>query len=133
MCNRDTLAAITPGKDCAICCTLLSAFGVIVLVACGLAFHAESEYLGEVTDKESAARGCFIASMIYAILFFISAVSWYGWDKVPQTTPAGPDFMQLQNRSTFLPGTNTRGSAGTPYGTNGIDGQRLVDGAPAKH
>lgn len=62
------LAFISPG--CALCCQILSVFGIVFLVALGLLFNAEVEDLtGSVEDPvnpKEVGHACFIAAAIYA-------------------------------------------------------------------
>ncbi|KAJ2776403.1 hypothetical protein H4R18_005691 [Coemansia javaensis] len=62
------LAFVSPG--CAVCCQVLSVFGIVFLVALGLLFNAEVEELTGSTEDpvhpRDVARACFLAAAIYA-------------------------------------------------------------------
>ncbi|KAI8816187.1 uncharacterized protein EV422DRAFT_547059 [Fimicolochytrium jonesii] len=67
--------AIVVGPGCSMCCTVLSAIGIIFLFLLGALFHAHAEELvegkeGEVpTDPAAVARGCYLAGFIYMGFF----------------------------------------------------------------
>ncbi|KAJ2398565.1 hypothetical protein GGI23_003172 [Coemansia sp. RSA 2559] len=66
------LAFVSPG--CAMCCQVLSVFGIVFLVILGLLFNAEVEELTGSTEDpvhpKEVGRMCFIAAAIYAGFFF---------------------------------------------------------------
>lgn len=71
------------GNGKAVCCTVVSACGILFLVVLGLLFQAESEILLEGKPGEApssgkvAARGCFGAAIIYVGFFaFCFFQSW---------------------------------------------------------
>ncbi|KAG0178982.1 hypothetical protein DFQ29_002747 [Apophysomyces sp. BC1021] len=59
---------VSPGL--AVCCSLLSVFGIIFLVVLGYAFDAKVEVLTEFTsdpeDPKATAQACFTAAIVYA-------------------------------------------------------------------
>ncbi|KAI9299422.1 hypothetical protein BJ944DRAFT_245271 [Cunninghamella echinulata] len=69
---------VSPGN--AVCCSILSFFGIIFLSVLGLAFDAKVEVLTEFTsdpdDPHATAKACFTAAIVYAcFLAFCSCQS----------------------------------------------------------
>lgn len=74
---------ILVGNGKALCCSVVSACGILFLVILGLLFQAESEILlegkpGEVPKNgKVAAKGCFSAALIYLGFFVFCSFQSY--------------------------------------------------------
>ncbi|CAO3598373.1 unnamed protein product [Absidia cylindrospora] len=59
---------VSPGN--AVCCSILSVFGIIFLVSLGFAFDSRvevlTEFVSDPDDPEATAKACFSAAIVYA-------------------------------------------------------------------
>merc|ERR1712046_276979 len=63
-------------KPFAMCCSVVSGFGVLMLATVGYFLGTGTDLLGEIgeteEDKHSAAGRCYGAAMVYAVFFCLS-------------------------------------------------------------
>ncbi|KAI9101698.1 hypothetical protein DFS34DRAFT_426139 [Phlyctochytrium arcticum] len=61
------------GPACSMCCTILSAFGIVFLLMMGALFNTENPSLADhnnpPADLRVVAKGCYLAGFIYMAFF----------------------------------------------------------------